>query len=194
MRVLVIYVHPKRVCFTGELLSNVIAGLEDADHEVQVADLYSEGFNPAFGAEDYAQFSGEAMPSEVTREQKRIEWSEGIVIVSPIWWYQYPAMLKGWIDRVFSEGWAFADSYARGGTNLGWRKLLIIASAGGRPETYEKHGYTSAIKALWDVGIWDYCGFNDRRTEFFWRVRPYEMPVEDREVHMKRARQLARDF
>jgi NAD(P)H dehydrogenase (quinone) len=192
MKVLVIFVHPRRESFCGGLLEAVTTGLTEAGHEIEVADLHAEAFNPVFTAADYAQFSGGPMPNDVLREQARIEWSEGIVIVTPIWWYQFPAMLKGWVDRVFSKGWAFDDSHAF--KQIGWRKLLVLASAGAKAETFEKYGYTKGIESLWDVGIWGYCGFENRHTEFFWGVQPRQMSDAERGTHMNTARDLGKNF
>ena len=195
MKVLVIFVHPRRDSFCGGLLDSVLNGLTAAGHEVQVADLYAEGFNPAFTAEDFAQFSDQPMPPDVLREQARFDWCEGVVIISPIWWYQFPAMLKGWIDRVFSEGWAFEGSHSERKVNpIGWRKLLVIASAGSNPRTFDKYGYSVGIKALWDTGVWGYCGFVDRHTEFFWNVQPKSQTDAERAAYMARAFELGVGF
>lgn len=195
MKVLVIFVHPSPTSFCAGLLAHVCAGLRAAGHEVQIADLYAEGFNPAFQAEDFAQFAGTPMPADVLREQARFEWSEGVVIVSPIWWYQFPAMLKGWIDRVFSAGWAF-ESLQRPEPvpSLGWRPLLVLASAGASPQTFDKYGYMEGIRALWDTGIWGYCGFTRRRTEFFWKVQPRSLSPAERAAHEARAFALGQQF
>jgi NAD(P)H dehydrogenase (quinone) len=102
MRVLVVFCHPRRASFTGDVLDRVVAGLGEAGHAVDVADLYREGFQPVFGDEDYAQFEGGAMGADVLREQERVERSDGIVLVFPVWWWSFPAMLKGWFDRVWA--------------------------------------------------------------------------------------------
>jgi NAD(P)H dehydrogenase (quinone) len=196
MKVLVMLVHPSRDSFCGQLADNIIAGLQEAGHETRMGDLYREGFQPALIEEDYAQFDDKPMPEDVLREQARIEWAEGLIFVMPIWWYQFPAMFKGWIDRVFSEHWAYeyATAFDREKTRLGWRKTLIVASAGGNPRTFMKYGYDQGLQALWDTGIWGYCGFRDIRTQFFYQIKPKSMTDEERAQHMLEARRLGREF
>ena len=196
MKVLVMLVHPSRDSFCGQLLDNIVGGLREDGHEVRIADLYAEGFQPALTAEDFAQFDNRPMPDDVQREQARVEWAEGLIFVMPIWWYQYPAMFKGWIDRVFSEHWAYeyAAAFNRSKTLLGWRKTLIVASAGGNAQTYQKYGYDRGMKALWDTGVWGYCGFQDIRTYFFYDIKSKDMLDDDRERHMAEAKRLGRAF
>lgn len=182
MKVLIMLIHPRRDSFCGQLMNNIVAGLQQAGHETRIADLYAERFQPALIPEDYAQFENRPMPEDVLREQSRVQWSEGLVFVMPIWWYQYPAMFKGWIDRVFSEHWAyeFTTAFDREKSSLGWRKTLIVASAGGGPRTFAKYGYDQGRHALWDTGVWGYCGFRDLRTHFFYSIKPESMPDEER--------------
>lgn len=196
MKVLVMLVHPRRDSFCGQLTDSLVEGLQEAGHEVRIGDLYREGFQPAFTEDDYAQFDNRPMPEDVLREQARVEWAEGLVFVMPIWWYQFPAMFKGWIDRVFSEHWAYEYSTAfdRSKSLLGWRKTLIVASAGGSPRTFAKYGYDQGMQALWDTGIWGYCGFRDVRTHFFYRIKPQDISDEERARHMDEARRLGREF
>jgi NAD(P)H dehydrogenase (quinone) len=196
MRVLSVFVHPSREGFCGAVHAAVVEGLEAAGHEVRIADLYAEGFDPRFGVGDYAQFDGEPMPDDVLREQARVEWSEALVIVTPIWWWQYPAMLKGWIDRVFSEGWAFRDVGPRTSRDplIGARPTLVVATAGGRERTFARYGYGDGIRALWDVGIWGYCGFHRFATHVLWDVEPDEMSPAERAARLDEARALASAF
>jgi NAD(P)H dehydrogenase (quinone) len=70
MHVLVVFCHPRRESFTGALLDGFVAGVVEADHEVELADLYREGFDPRFRVEDYAQFRSEPMPEEIVAEQR----------------------------------------------------------------------------------------------------------------------------
>jgi NAD(P)H dehydrogenase (quinone) len=194
MRILLLFIHPKRDSFCGRLLGVVQAQLESQGHAVELADLYAEGFNPAFIPEDFAQFTGEPMPDDVLREQARVDRNEALVIIAPIWWWQYPAMLKGWIDRVFIGGWAFTD--ARGPNTqpiLGLRKVLVLATAGAEAARFAKYGYLEGIRAQWDVGVWGYCGL-DVQTTILWAVRPFDAPAAETEAKLEEGRRVVQAF
>ena len=108
MHLLAVYAHPLRQAYTGAILDAFLAGLtEAAPHTTEVADLYREGFEMRLQPEDYAQFRGESMPEEIRREQARVDRADALAFVFPVWWWSFPAILKGWFDRVFSEGWAY---------------------------------------------------------------------------------------
>lgn len=196
MKALVTLVHPDRNSFCGQLADNIAAALGEGGHHVEIADLYGEKFQPTLTVEDFAQFENRPMPEDVLKEQARVEWADGLIFVMPIWWYQFPAMFKGWIDRVFSEHWAyeFSTAFDRNKSLLGSRKVLIVATAGGSPRTFEKYEYDRGMDTLWNRGVWGYCGFRDVHTHFFYKVSPKEMPEAVREEHMAEARRIGRDF
>ena len=77
-------------------------GAQSVGHSVEFADLYAEHFDPILTERDLQQFKGVAMPDDVQREQARIERSDALCLIFPIWWYGPPAMMKGWFDTRFS--------------------------------------------------------------------------------------------
>ena len=102
MRVLVVYCHPCPDSFTAAVRDRAIEALHKAGHETRLIDLYAEGFNPVISAEERR---GYHTPGEnerpVAEHLERLRWAEGLIFVYPTWWYGLPAMLKGWLDRVF---------------------------------------------------------------------------------------------
>jgi NAD(P)H dehydrogenase (quinone) len=179
LRILILFVHPRPESFCAKLLGVTRARLEADGHQVEVADLYAEGFNPAMIAEDFAQFAGAPMPDDVLREQARVDRNEAMIVIAPVWWWQYPAMLKGWIDRVFIEGWAFTDSRdPNTAPILSIGKVLVLATAGAEPSRFAKYGYLEGIRTTWDVGVWGYCGV-DVQTSILWAIRPDGMSQAD---------------
>lgn len=194
MRMLILFIHPKHDSFCGRVLSVTRSCLEEQGHEVEVADLYAEGFNPALIPEDYAQFTDQPMPDDVLAEQARVDRNDALIVIAPVWWWQYPAMLKGWIDRVFIGGWAFTD--ARGPNIepiLGLNKVLVMATAGAEPARFAKYGYMEGIRTLWDTGVWGYCGV-DVQTTILWAIRPFDEPDFDAEARLEEARGVVRGF
>jgi NAD(P)H dehydrogenase (quinone) len=102
MRVLLIYCHPNPESFTAAVRVAAERGLAAAGHDVRVADLYGENFDPVMRREERAVYhtAGEN-ERPVAAEIARIKWAEALVFVYPTWWYGQPAMLKGWLDRVW---------------------------------------------------------------------------------------------
>lgn len=194
MKILTVFCHPIRDSFSGQMLDKLVAGFEASGHEVQIAELYGEGFQPALSAEDYAQFEDRPMPDDVLREQARVEWADAIAFVFPIFWWSFPAMLKGWIDRVFCCGWAWSNNADPEGTLLGERKALVMCLAGSSEGAWKKYGYDEAFRVQMDVGIWSYCGLTDVQTHLFYGINPHTMDDEQHGRYLEEAYQRGAAF
>ena len=113
MNVLVVYCHPSENSFTSEVKNSFVKGLEEAGHTYIISDLYAEGFNPVMSKEEYHRegFYQLDMPAfpDVIREQERINSSDVIVFIYPVFWTASPAMLEGWFQRVWTYGFAYGD-------------------------------------------------------------------------------------
>jgi len=190
MNVLVIYTHPRRESFNRRLLGAVEHGLADAGHAVDVSDLYAENFQPAMVEADFASFDGQPMPPEILAEQARVEWSDAMIFIFPVYWWSVPGMLKGWIDRVMSYGWAWIDPKNPDSGTLAHRKILVLATAGASARGFAKRGYDTALHTQLNVGTWDYCGFKDVTTRIFHEVA-LDMPESIRQAYLDEARTLA---
>lgn len=102
MRVLVVYCHPCPESFNAAVKETVLSTLLSSGHELRVIDLYGENFQPAMSADErrgYHDEGGNVRPVE--RHVEAILWCEMITFVYPTWWFGLPAMLKGWLDRVW---------------------------------------------------------------------------------------------
>jgi NAD(P)H dehydrogenase (quinone) len=192
MHLLVVYAHPLRQSYTGAVLDSFLGGFAEAgSHTAEIADLYREGLEARFQPEDYAQFRGDAMPEEIRREQARVERAEALAFVFPVWWWSFPAILKGWFERVFSEGWAyqFEPGLSRG--RLRDRPTLLLGVGGSRQSTYRKYGYDEAMRIQIDVGLLGYCGLRDVETHLFYDV---EQSPENRRRYLAEAADIGRRF
>jgi NAD(P)H dehydrogenase (quinone) len=108
MRALVVYCHPRGESFTAAVRDLVLDKLAAAGAEVRLRDLYAEGFQPILTSaehEGYLDTPKNRVPVE--RDCCDIEWCDTLIFVYPTWWYGLPAMLKGWLDRVFLPDLAF---------------------------------------------------------------------------------------
>lgn len=102
MKILLVYCHPGADSFTAALRDAAIAGLESAGHEIDLLDLYAEGFDPVMSASERGLYHSREINREpVAAHLARLKAAEGLIFVYPTWWYAQPAMLKGWLDRVF---------------------------------------------------------------------------------------------
>lgn len=115
MRVLLVFCHPLDDSYGAALVRRARAALEGAGHEVEFIELYREGFDPVLSpAERAAYHSGAYDSSAVARHVERLRRAESLVFVFPHWWFNLPAMLKGWFDRVWAPGVAFEHDPAGG--------------------------------------------------------------------------------
>jgi NAD(P)H dehydrogenase (quinone) len=188
MHVLAVLAHPVRQSYTGALFDALVSGITSSgSHTVEAADLYRKGFDPAFRPEDYNQFQGQAMPDAILAEQARVDAADALAFVFPIWWWSFPAMLKGWFDRVFSDGWAYSFEPGRSRGLLRDRPTLVLGVGGTRQSTYVKYGYDKAMEAEIDIGLLGYCGLRDVETYYVYEV---EQSLDYRQQHLARAREL----
>ena len=198
MKILAVLSHPMRHSFTGQVLDSFVKGLHEARHEVEIADLYGEGFQPIMQEEDFAQFEDLPMPDDVLREQARFERCDAFVLIFPIWWWSFPAMLKGWIERVFTAGWAFKITEDPSGSMLDSRRALMLCCAGGSEKMYEKFGAYETLKQQIGVGVMEYCGVTDVGFKILHQSRiAFELTEKNkliREEHLNTAYELGRDY
>ncbi len=111
MRVLIVYAHPYEKSFNHAVLESLENGLKKAKHDIDVLDLNAEKFDPVLNKESLAQYSeGTSTDPKVTEYQNRIKNADYLIFVFPVWWTSMPAVLKGFIDKVFLPGFAFSKS------------------------------------------------------------------------------------
>jgi NAD(P)H dehydrogenase (quinone) len=103
---LVVTAHPDRDSLTARIARQLQGALQPGVTEV--LDLAAEGFDPRFGSADRDAYRGTGdVPADVLQQQRRLDDVDHLVLVFPVYWWSMPALLKGWIDRVFINGWAF---------------------------------------------------------------------------------------
>jgi len=108
VRILAVCCHPSPDSFHASLKDAVIARLKAAGHLVTLIDLYAEGFDPVMPLAQWADPKrGGGSAPELARHVDELRAAEGLLLIYPTWWYGMPAMIKGWIDRVWQPGVAF---------------------------------------------------------------------------------------
>ncbi len=186
MHALIVTAH-----FDPASLSHAVAGaLADgvaSGHSAEVVDLAREGFDPRFNMSDLAANRRETPPpADVAAEQARLDRADALVLVYPVYWWSMPALMKGWIDRVFANGWAYDD---RDGDGTNVIKMLqrlpvhLVAIGGADMRTYARHGYFGAMRTQIDHGIFGYCGAPVLTSELL-------VPEDDMSAHLDTARAI----
>ena len=158
MRILIVYAHPNPASFCHAILRTVESALSESGHEVRVKDLYAEGFNPVLSAAELGALNDGRVPEAIDHEQASLRWAEGLVMVYPLWWFDRPAILKGWFDKVLTNGFAF--EYAPDGVRglLPQRKALVIVTVGGSQEDYRAMNAEELIIRPVTDGTLGFCG------------------------------------
>lgn len=141
VRVLLVYCHPSSKSFTSGVRDEALRGLASGGHEVRVIDLYGEGFNPVLSDEQWQAYeTAGADAFGIGPHIERLRWAEALVFIYPTWWYGQPAMLKGWLDRVWVPGATFKmpDGHAPIGRVLTNIRHVVVATSLGSPAWWWK--------------------------------------------------------
>ncbi|SMN17825.1 similar to Kazachstania africana KAFR_0B05180 hypothetical protein [Maudiozyma saulgeensis] len=169
MKVLVVFAHPEERSFNKSLLDSYVKHLESQGNEVKVSDLYKQNFKAVVDRDDflnldkdarlqvasasYGAFAAKQLTPDVVDEMDKLVWADTIVFHFPIWWFGMPAILKGWVDRVFACGFAygtgeytatrFGDRYGEG--IFAGKKAFVVTTCGGSVEQYSDRGINGPI-------------------------------------------------
>lgn len=186
MRVLIVFAHPDNRSLSASLLREAVSELEAQGHEVQVSDLYRQGWKTEVDRADFPNiedgkrlvviaesgnaFKTQSLTADVKAEQEKLLWADAVILMFPLWWFSMPAILKGWVERVFAYGFGYGvgehsarrwgDRYGEG--KLEGRRAMLVALAGGWSEHYQPRGVNGSIDELLfpiNHGILYYPGF-----------------------------------
>ena len=159
MKHLILAAHPRSASFTMSLARVYEEELAAQGHETHLCDLYGMEFDPVLASPELAGPGDErAAPADVRREQMHVASADALAFIYPLWWASMPAMMKGYIDRVFSYGFAydFAGGEMRG--LLAAKQALIVTVSAAPLPALIKTGTWDAITTLQDMHIFSTCG------------------------------------
>lgn len=187
MNVLIVYAHPEPQSLNGSLKNFAVKRLLDSGHNVQVSDLYemnwkasldkadssgrnsAERFNPSLDSRD--AFASNSQTQDIALEQEKLLWADSVILQFPLWWFSMPAILKGWVDRVYAYGFAYGvgehsdnhwgDRYGEG--TLAGKRAMLIVTTGGWESHYSARGINGPMDdILFPIqhGILYYPGFS----------------------------------
>lgn len=187
MNVLIVYAHPEPNSLNGILNKFSIQHLKSAGHHVQVSDLYAMNWKTAIDVKDniahpadrifqptidsLSAFQNGTQSEDIAKEQQKLLWADMVIFQFPLWWFSMPAILKGWVDRVYAAGFAYAvgehsenhwgDRYGEG--TLAGKRAMLIVSTGGWESHFSERGINGPIDdILFPIqhGILFYPGFD----------------------------------
>lgn len=180
MNVLIVYAHHEPSSFTAAMKNLALEVLSHQGHNVEVSDLYGQGFNAPAQKWDFVTTTGNhfnymleqkhaanldlAFSPDILGEIQKIKKAELILLATPIWWFSVPAILKGWFDRVLAMGvaWNGGKIYENG--LMRGKQSMLIAAAGGPAEYYMENGRHKAtpLQILHPInhGTLAFCGFD----------------------------------
>ena len=202
--------------------------LEAQGHEVRVSDLYADGWKSEIDRADFPSlapgerlkvaaasdqaFTADLLTGDVKAEQEKLLWADAVILQFPLWWYTMPAILKGWVDRVYAYGFAYGvgehsdkrwrDRFGEG--TLAGKRAMLLVTTGGWEEHYSARGVNGPIDDLLfpiNHGILYYPGFDvlppfvvysaDRLDEARFRARCRAPAREDADARDHQAHPLS---
>ncbi|GIM45425.1 NAD(P)H dehydrogenase [Collibacillus ludicampi] len=164
MNALIVYAHPEPKSFNGALKDLAVRFLTEQGHQVQVSDLYAMNFKAVADREDFVELSNPEFfkyqleqihasqnglfSPDIAAEMEKLRWADFVLFQFPLWWFSVPAILKGWIDRVFAMGFVYGGGmwYDKGG--LKGKKAMLSLTTGGPAHIYSKDGINGDIDQI----------------------------------------------
>ena len=160
MKVSVILAHPNKKSFNHAISAVAVNVLNQNGHEVSFHDLYKEKFDPLLPFEEF--FKDAALPFAIEEYCAEISGADGIIVIHPNWWGQPPAILKGWVDRVFRPGVAyeFLEGDKGEGVPRGLLKLktALVFNTSNTEGQREREEFGDPLESIWKNCIFGLCG------------------------------------
>ena len=182
MNILLVLAHPDSMSFNTAIAQRAAEALQKNGHTVVFHDLYKEGFDPMLPAREFQKNAD--IPADLKPYVEELSNADGIVIVHPNWWGQPPAILKGWVDRVFRPGGAYEFIEGDGGEGVpvGLLKAqsAIVFNTSNTPEERERDVFGDPLELIWKNCLFDLCGVKRFHRKMF-RVIVTSTPEERKE-------------
>lgn len=168
-KVLIIYAHPEPSSLTRQLVDVSIESLTAQGHEVLQSNLYAMGWKAtfdehdfpervnlqrlSFGAESAHAYRNNCQTPDVAAEQEKVLAADAVIFQFPLWWYGMPAIMKGWIDRVWAAGLAHnyrdaGNAYRYGEGAFKGKRAMLSVAVGGPAEDYTPRGINGPLEQL----------------------------------------------
>ena len=168
-KVLIVHAHPEPASLTRQLVDVSLQALRQQGHEVLQSDLYGMGWKAVFDEHDFpsradpdrlsfiaesghAYFSGQQVV-DIAAEQQKLLAADAVVFQFPLWWFGMPAIMKGWVDRVFAYGLAYGwrnagNKYRYGDGAFKGKRAMLAVAVGGPARDYSPRGINGPLEQL----------------------------------------------
>ena len=167
MKHLIIYAHPNSSSINAQLKQHLVNHLQEHGQELVIRDLYQLNFNPVLSLSDMEGQRKGQVAADVAEEQEFIKWTDRITFIYPIWWTGLPAIMKGYIDRVFSYGFAYQYNQGVQEALLTGKEAVVINTHGKSNDEYQAIGMDKALSLTSDKGVYTYCELEITKHLFF---------------------------
>lgn len=154
---LIIFAHPNPNSFTKAMVERVVQATQTAGANVVIRDLYAMNFNPILSA---AEMKGE-LSAEILQEQQYIREADLITLIYPVWWMGFPAILKGYLDRVLTHGFAYKTDETGSIGLIHGKKMQQFINIGSNVAEYQANGYAKGLDICLVNGLFNFCGIMD---------------------------------
>lgn len=165
MNHLIIYAHPNKESFNQAILNNVVAA--SAPHSVVVRDLYQLNFNPILDWAEFKETIHQQYKADVAIEHQYWRNADVITLIYPLWWMGFPAILKGYLDRVLSYDFAYRNGEIESIGLLAGKKMQQFVTLGNANAKYAEKGFLNAFEHTLGKGLFAFCGINDVKMHYF---------------------------
>lgn len=183
MKHLIIFAHPSKNSFSFKLKDALRASSIKKGWECTVRDLYDMKFDPVLWPDDLAELSKGNTNELIAKEQKFISEADVISVVYPLWWAGFPAILKGYIDKVLAYGFAYkAEANGIKGL-LSGKKVYLFTSMGNTLEQYEQKGLLDAFKKIQGGEVFEFCGMTVKNHQFFPEIPSASQEAIEEHIH-----------
>lgn len=178
---LVVVAHHRADSLTAALARRSAARLEAAGYRVDLLDLHGEGFDPRNRVEDEPDYRDrdKRYSDEVHAHAERVLAADLVAAVFPVWWFGLPALMKGWIDRV----WNYGLTYGRREKPMAGKRMLWLGLAGLPADDPNADLVTDLLDGALRRGIAEFCDIADVHTEALFDSEGQDLRGDDRERH-----------
>lgn len=158
MKHAIIVAHPRQDSLTGAVARTYADALRGFGEEVLLRDLYALGFDPCLKAAEIPGPKGYEAAPDVAAERELLSEVQAFTFVYPLWFNAPPAILKGYVDRVFSMGFGYLPGFGGTEPGLGGRQLISFTSSGAPDAWVASTGALDALRQVFDSHIAAVCG------------------------------------